>query len=263
MRRPPRPPADGTVALALEALHELGAALLDDPAVEHDRHAVGSHEVQDPLVVGDDQGAHLGALGDGVDAVRDDVERVDVEAGVGLVQDGELGLLERELEDLHALLLAAGEALVQVPGGELLRHVRELHRLLDRLAELAQRDVALAACVAVGVHDHAEVLRDGHARDGDGVLEGHEQAGAGALVRIGLGDVLAVEEDAPLGDLEVRVTHDGVGQGRLAGAVGAHERMDLPRAHGQIQALEDLLVLGLDVEVLDLELSHSLSQGLR
>ena len=32
---------------------------------------------------------------------------------------------------------------------------------------------------------------------GDRVLERHEQARAGALVRLGLGDVLAVEEDLP------------------------------------------------------------------
>ena len=137
--------------------------------------------------------AHVRVLGDGVDAVGDGVQRVDVEARVGLVEHRELGLLERELEDLHALLLAAGEAVVEVAAGELLRHVRELHRRLDRLAEVLERDRLLAAGLAVRVHDHAQVLGDGHAGDRDGVLEGHEQAGAGALVRIGLGDVLAVE----------------------------------------------------------------------
>ena len=70
-------------------------------------------------------------LGDGVDARGDDVQRVDVEARVGLVEHRQLGLLERELEDLHALLLAAGEALVEVAAGELLRHLGELHRRLD------------------------------------------------------------------------------------------------------------------------------------
>ena len=45
-----------------------------------------------------------------VDAVGDDAQRVDVEPGIGLVEDGELGLEHRHLEDLVALLLAAGEA---------------------------------------------------------------------------------------------------------------------------------------------------------
>ena len=61
----------------------------------------------------------------------------------------------------------------------------------------------------------------------DRVLEGHEEAHAGALVGVGLGDVLAVEEDLALGDLEAGVAHDHVGERRLARAVGAHQRVDL------------------------------------
>ena len=193
---------------------------------------------------------------DGVDAVGDDVERVDVQAGVGLVEDRELGLLERELEDLQALLLAAGEALVEVARAELARHVDELHRGLDGLAELLERDVGLAARLAVGVHDHPQVLRDRHAGDRDGVLEGHEEAHPGALVGVGLGDVLAAEQDLPLGDLEARVAHDRVGERGLAGAVGAHQGMDLAGLDREVDALEDLLVLGLDVEVANLKLGH-------
>ena len=145
--------------------------------------------------MGDDQHAHVGARGDRVDPGGDRVQRVDVQPRVGLVEHGELGLGERELEDLHALLLAAGEAVVEVAARELLRDLRELHRGLDGLAEVLERDRLLAAALAVRVDDHAQVLGDGHARDRDGVLEGHEQAGAGALVRVGLRDVLTVEED--------------------------------------------------------------------
>ena len=119
-----------------------------------------------------------------------------------------LGLQQRELEHLQALLLAAGEAVVEVAGGELARDLRELHRGLDGLAELLQRDLGLAARLAVRVHDHPQVLRDGHAGDRDRVLEGHEEAGAGALVGVGLGDVLAEEGDLALGDLERGVAHD-------------------------------------------------------
>src|SRR5919112_1423367 len=72
------------------------------------------------------------------------------------------------------------------------------------------------ASLAVGVHDHAQVLGHGHARDGDGVLEGHEEARAGALVRLGLRDLLPVEQDLALRHLEVGMTHEDVGQGRLA-----------------------------------------------
>src|SRR5688500_14739576 len=49
--------ADPPVAALLELLDELGPALLGDAPVEHDGHAGRLHQVQDPLVVGDEQDA--------------------------------------------------------------------------------------------------------------------------------------------------------------------------------------------------------------
>ena len=66
----------------------------------------------------DQQHAEVGGLLGAVDALRDDLERVDVEAGVGLVEHRELRLEQLELQDLVALLLAAREALVDVALGE-------------------------------------------------------------------------------------------------------------------------------------------------
>jgi hypothetical protein len=53
---------------------------------------VGLDVAQDPRVVGDEQDAQVGGLLGPVDALGDDAQRVDVEAGVGLVEDGEAGL---------------------------------------------------------------------------------------------------------------------------------------------------------------------------
>jgi hypothetical protein len=71
------------------------------------------------------------------------------------------------------------------------------------LRKLLQRDRRLAARLAVRVDHHAQVLRGRHAGDRDRILEGHEQAGDGARVRIGVGDVVAVEQDLALGHLQV------------------------------------------------------------
>jgi hypothetical protein len=210
--------------------------------------------------VGDDQDAQLGGLRlERVHAVGHDPQGVDVEAGVGLVEHRDAGLLERELEDLHALLLAARETLVQVARGELARDLDELHRLLDGAAEVLQAHRVLALLGPVRVHDRAEVLGDGDAGDGYRVLEGHEQAHPGALVRVGLGHALAVEQDLALGDLEVGVAHDRVGERGLAGAVRAHQRVHLARVDGQVEPLEDLLLAGPYVEVPDLEVRHLVS----
>ncbi len=58
------------------------------------------------------------------------------------------------------------------------------------------------------------------------------------------------------GDLERGVAHDRVGERGLAGAVGAHQGVDLAAWDLEVEALEDLLVLGADVEVGDLQIWH-------
>src|SRR5215831_18041837 len=86
----------------------LAAGLHDAPLGEHVHH-VGHDVVEQALVVGDD---HHGALrrAQAVDAVGDDAQRVDIEAGVGLIEHGKARLEQRHLQDLVALLLAAGKA---------------------------------------------------------------------------------------------------------------------------------------------------------
>ena len=183
--------------------------------------------------------------------------------GVGLVEDRDLRPQHRQLQDLHPLLLAAREAVVDVAAGELARDVDQLHRRLGLAAEVLEADLRLAARLAVGVDRHPQVLGDGHAGDRDRVLEGHEQAGARALLGVGLGDLLAVEDDLALGDLERRVAHDRVRERRLAGAVRPHQRVDLAPRDLEVEALEDLLVLGAHVQVANLEVSHGLRSRLR
>ena len=108
-----------------------------------------------------------------VDPPGDRAEGVDVEAGVGLVEHGAVGLHERHLEDLVALLLAAGEALVQVPLGEAGVHAEALHPLEQGHADLEDREVVDALA---GRHRLAQEVEDADARDLLGVLEAEEQA---------------------------------------------------------------------------------------
>ena len=85
------------VAVGLELVGELLAALLDHPAVDEDVHEVGGDVAQDARVVGDQQQAGRTCGGDPVDPFADDAQRVDVQAGVGLVKYGDPRLEQLEL----------------------------------------------------------------------------------------------------------------------------------------------------------------------
>ena len=141
-------------------------------------HEVRLDVAQDPGVVGDQQHAGLAGVADPVDALADHAQRVDVEAGVGLVEDRDLRLEQLQLHDLVPLLLAAGEALVDVALGERRVHAEALHGALQLAAPGAQLrrlavDRGLGGAQEVGHRDAGHL---------DRVLHGQEQAGAGPLV---------------------------------------------------------------------------------
>jgi hypothetical protein len=69
-------------------------------------HEIGLDVVEDPLVMRDHDRAHFGA-DESLDALGNDLERVDVQPGVGLVEHGDPRLQHRHLQDLDPLLLAA------------------------------------------------------------------------------------------------------------------------------------------------------------
>src|SRR3546814_15419471 len=77
-------------------------------------HLVGPQLVEQAAVVGDREDAERPVVGGRFDATRAGPQRVDVEPGVELVEDGDGRVEHTELDRLVALLLAAGE--VDVPG---------------------------------------------------------------------------------------------------------------------------------------------------
>ena len=83
-----------------------------------------------------------------------------------------------------------------------LRDVGQLHRGLDRLAELLERDRLQALALAVRVENSSQVLGDRDTRHRHRILKGHEQPHPGPLVRRSRGHVLTLEQDLALGHLE-------------------------------------------------------------
>ncbi len=233
-------------------MRELRPALLDDTSVEEDVDEVGLDVIEDPLVVRDQQRAHV-RRDERLDALGDNTQRVDVEAGVGLVEHRDPGLEHRHLQDLHALLLAAREAVVDVPRRELSRNLQPVHRRQQLIAELGDRNrvvLAARARLADRIDGAAQEVRHRDAGNGVRVLEREKQPALRPLVGAGLREVLAVEEDLALGDLVRRVAHQGIRQRRLARAVRAHDGVHLVRVDREVDALDDLRpVLQRHVEV--------------
>jgi hypothetical protein len=229
---------------------QLGAPLGHDHAVHQQVDAVGGQLVQHPLVVGDDQHAQLGSgLPHRMDPPGHRAQGVDIEAGVGLVQHGQLGLEDGHLEDLVALPLAAREPVVQVALPEGRVHAQLLHPLHHHQADLEDRQVH----APTGRQGLSQELDDRDPADGLGLLEGEEDPGLAPDVGGPVGDVLAPEPDGAGGHLVGRVAQQDVGQGGLARPVGAHEGVHLARPNGQIDPPEDGFALHRHVEALDLE----------
>ncbi len=93
--------------------------------------------------MGDLEDARPLLVAQGVDPLRDVLKAVDVQSGVDLVEHRDLGFEHCGLEHLVLLFLAAGEAGVQVPLGEPLVHVQQLHLLAQDPLELGDADLAL------------------------------------------------------------------------------------------------------------------------
>src|SRR5690606_12419051 len=168
-----------------------------------------------------------------------DLEGIDVKAGVGLVEDRAPGLEHQELQDLGALLLTAREALVQVALEDRLVPVEVLNGVLQLQVELHHAD--LVALFAPRVERETQEVGDGDTGYLDRVLEGQVESLAGAFVRFQLEDGLALQDDVAAGDLVLRVARDDLRERRLAGAVRAHEGVDLAARHHQVHPLEDLI----------------------
>ncbi len=178
-----------------------------------------------------------------VDAARDEPQRVDVEAAVGLVEERQLRLEHRHLENLVALLLAAREADID---GALQKIVVDLQKLQLRahgFEELAGVELTLAARAAARVHGGAQEIHVVHAGNLDRILERQEDAGARPLVGRERQQVAPLVEHAALGHLVAGLAGQDARERAFARAVRAHDRMHLAGRDGKVDALEDFAPL--------------------
>ena len=154
------------------------------------------------------------------------VEAPQVNAGLGLVEDGQARVAREHRGDLDALELAAGEALIHVS-----------HKVVARAqAHGAQILIALLGRNLLA-RGELEELANLHALETGRCLETIADAHASALVDGSCGDVLALKVDAARRGL--LDAHDEACERGLTAAVGAGDDRDFAGFDVQRQVVDD------------------------
>ena len=93
-----------------------------------------------------------------VHAIGNDLEGVNVEAGIGLVENAQFGLEHRHLENLVALLFAPRKSFVHRTRHQLFVHLQQLHLLAYQREEVHGVVFSLAAVFADRVQRRAQEI---------------------------------------------------------------------------------------------------------
>ena len=206
--------------------------------------------VQQALVVGDDEHGPV-RRAERVHPFRDHLERVDVEAAVGLVENRKARLQNRKLEHFVALLLAAGETDIERALQHVVADAERARLLADDAQELHGVELVLAPAAAQRIERGAQEGHGAHTRNLDRILEGEEEPGGRALLRLQLQQVPAVIEHlAPVHRVAL-AAGEHIGERALAGPVRPHHGMHLAGADREIDPVQDRLALDRGVEIAD------------
>ncbi len=201
--------------------------------------------------MGNDQ-QRIFAVPEFFDPARDDFDRVHVQAGIRLVQNGELRVQHQHLQNLGFFLFPAGKADVQVPGGVLLIHA-QLGHLLPELPLVGEQAHGLArerhprSAQEIFQRDAGHFLR---------ALEREEQPRLRALVRGQAGDVLPPEQDGTLLHFVLGMPHNGIYKRGFARAVRPHQNVDLPFVYGKVHSLQDFGAVHADLQIFYFQQHH-------
>ncbi len=87
--------------------------------------------------MGDEQNTQLRAS-QRIDAFRHNFERIDIQAGICFIHHCDFRLEQGHLENLGALLFAAGEPIIDRAVDETVIYFEQAHLFLQQLAELAR-----------------------------------------------------------------------------------------------------------------------------
>ena len=119
------------------------------------------------------------------------------------------------------------------------------HGLAQLLAEIPRLN-AHAPLLLQSSFKEAAQANAGHLQ---GVLEGQEHACLRTLINRQFSNIFTVENNAATGDGVFGVAHQSIAQGGFTGAVGAHEHMGFAGFNIKIDAVQDLLVFHINLQI--------------
>src|SRR5450759_3357481 len=228
------------IALLFQFQRQFRAARTHDASIHQHVDKVRNDVVQQALVVSyHDDGALW--VAHGIDALGHDLQRVNVQARIGLVQDRQLRLQHGHLQDLVALFLAAREAFVHGAVHQLLVHVQQLQFLPEQGQEIDGIDLIQPTVFVDGIERRPEEVRVADTGYLYRVLEGHEDAFTGGLLRFHGQEVLAVVRHLARGDGVGLAAGQRLRQRAFARAIRAHDGVHFAGVHLQVNALEDFV----------------------
>src|SRR6202011_2833467 len=127
-----------------------------------------------------------------IDAFRDDLESIDIQAAISLVKDGKSRFQHRELQNLIPLLLATREPFVDRPCRELSANFQQIHFLVEPLIELYR--VELLAFGQSGLQRGTKKICVTHTWYLHRVLKRHEEPSTRAFIGLHLKDTESIHQ---------------------------------------------------------------------
>ena len=117
-------------------------------------------------------------------SVGNDAEGIDIQTGVGLVQQGQFGLQDGHLQNLVPFLLTTGESFIDRPLHQIGVDLYLLDLSFQHLVELTGAHLFFVVMDTAGVHASLQELPGPYAWKFQWVLESQEKAHAGPDLRL-------------------------------------------------------------------------------
>ena len=148
--------------------------------------------------MGDDNERTL-TIAQRVNAVSDNLQGVNIQTGVGLIQNAQRGFQNRHLQDVVAFFFTPRETNVNRAGEQILRHFQQFDLLFHQILEIEAVQRLQAAILAHRIQRRLQEELVTDARDFYRVLEGHKDALSRTIFRGHFQQIFAVKFDRAVG----------------------------------------------------------------